>query len=77
MKEPGVCSSLITEVRVRKTVRAVPVHMDNTATRHVSSRTKHITLLFFWSRLVNEGAITIHYIPAGHHLDDIGTNFVH
>ena len=56
---------------------------DNTATLHVignqafSSRTKHIALRFFYVReLVNDGAITIHYIPTENQLADIGTKFL-
>ena len=58
----------------------VPVNIDNTAILHVicnqafSSRTKHIALRFFYAReLVNDGAISIYYIPTENQLADIGT----
>ena len=61
----------------------VPVNIDNTAILHVicnqafSSRTKHIALRFFYAReLVNDGAISIHYIPTENQLADIGTRFL-
>ena len=61
----------------------MPVNIDNTATLHVignqafSSRTKHIALRFFYIReLVNDDAISIHYIPTDNQLADIGNKFL-
>ena len=80
MKEAVFCSNMLIELGVGKEFEKVPLHIDNTATLHVignraySSRTKHITLRFFFSReLVSEGKITIHYISAEDRLADIVT----
>ena len=80
MKEAVFRSNMLIELDFGKEFEKVPLHIDNTATLHVignraySSRTKHITLRFFFSReLVSEGKITIHYISAEDRLADIVT----
>ena len=83
MKEAVFCSNMMKELRFGTQFEQVPVNIDNTATLHVignqafSSRTKHIALRFFYVReLVNDGAISIHYIPTENQLADIGTKFL-
>ena len=80
MKEAAFCSNMLTELGFGKDFEQVPLHINNTATRHVigdrafSSRTKHIALRFFYIReLVKESKITPHYISTERQLDDIGT----
>lgn len=83
MKEAVFCSNMMKELGFGTQFEQVPVNIDNTATLHVignqafSSRTKHIALRFFYVReLVNDGAISIHYIPTENQLADIGTKFL-
>ena len=80
MKEAVFCSNMLTELGFGKEFAQVPLYCDNAATLHAlgnrsfSSRTKHITLRFFFIReLVTEGKISIHYIPTDDNPADIGT----
>lgn len=80
MKEAVFCSNMPTELGFCTERGQVPLHIDNTATRHVianrayGSRTKHIALRFFYIReLVTENRISTHYIPTERQLADIGT----
>ena len=56
MKEAVFCSNMLTELGFRKEFAKVPLYCDNTVTLHAlgnqsfSSRTKHITLRFFFIR---------------------------
>ena len=83
MNEAVFCSNMMKELGSGTQFEPVPVNIDNTATLHVidnqafSSRTKHIALRFFYVReLVNDGAISIHYIPTENQLADIGTKIL-
>ena len=74
------CSNMITELGFGKEFEQVPLHIDNTATLHVignrafSSRTKDITLRFFYLReLVKNKMITTHYISTERQVADNGT----
>ena len=79
MKEAVFCSNVTTELGFGKEFDQVPLHIDNTATRHAidnrafSSRTKHIALRFYIHELVKENKITTHYISTENQLADIGT----
>lgn len=83
MKEAMFYSNTMTELSSGQQVGQVPMHMDNTATLHVignqrySSRTKHIDSRFFYIReLVEEGKITIHYIPTQSQFAHIGPSLL-
>ena len=83
MKEALFCSNMMNELGFGTQFEQVPVNIDSTSTLHVignqafSSRTKHIALRFFYVReLVNDGAISIHYISTENHLADIGTKLL-
>ena len=79
MKEAVFCSNMLTELGFGKEFEQVPLHIDNTATLHVignrafSSRTKHITLRFFYTRELVKNKIATHYISTDRQLADIGT----
>ena len=79
MKEAVFCSKMLTELGFGKDFEQVPLHINNTATRHVigdrafSSRTKHIALRFFYIRELVKNKITTHYISTDRQLADIGT----
>ena len=80
MNEAVFCSNMMKELGSGTQFEQVPVNIDNTATLHVirnqafGSGTKHIALRFFYAReLVNDGAISIYYIPTENQLADIGT----
>ena len=80
MKEAVFCSNRLTGLGFGKEFAQVTLYCDNTATLHAlgnrsfSSRTKHITLRFFYIReLVSEGRISINYISTDNNPADIGT----
>ena len=82
MEEAVFCSNMM-ELGFGTQFEQVPVNIDNTATLHVignqafSSRTKYIVLRFYYVReLVNDGAISTHYIPTENQLADVGTKFL-
>lgn len=80
MKEAVFCSNMMTELGFGQQFGQVRLNIDNTATLHFisnrafSSRTKHIALRFCYIRgLVDEGKVSILYIPTEHQLADLGT----
>ena len=63
--------------------KCVSIHIDNTSALHVagnktySSRAKHVALRLFYVReIIQEGKISIQYIPTELNRRDIGTKFL-
>eukprot|EP00752_Nemacystus_decipiens_P015693 g14006.t1 len=80
MKEVIFCTNMMTELGFGSEFRSAPLYIDNTATLNVignqtfSGRTKHVALRFFYIReIMEEGRISIHYVPTEDNLADIGT----
>ena len=73
----------MTELGFGKLLNSVPLFVDDTGVLHIagnstySSRTRHITLRFFFPiELIKEGRITIHHVATMKQLDDIETKFL-
>ena len=74
---------MMTELGFGKLLNSVPLFVDDTGVLHIagnstySSRTRHITLRFFFPiELIKEGRITIHHVATMKQLDDIETKFL-
>ena len=83
MKEAVNCAGMMEELGFEETFKCVPVHIDNTSALHVagnktySSRAKHVVLkVFYVHEIIQEGKVSIHYIPTQFNIPDIGTKFL-
>ena len=83
MKGAVYCTGMMGEVGFEEMFKCVSIHIDNTSALHVagnktySSRAKHVALRLFYVReIIQEGKISIHYIPTEFNIADMGTKFL-
>ena len=81
LKEAINCAGMLGELGFVETFKCGPIHNDNSSPLHVawnktySWLAKHVALrLFYAPDIIQEGTITIHYLPIEINVADIGTN---
>ena len=83
MEEAVYCANMLQELGFGDTFKLVPLHIDNTSAPHVagnhtfSSHAKHVALRLFYVReIVQEGKVSIYYVPTEDNVSDLRTKFL-
>ena len=83
MKEAVYCAGMMGELGFEETFKCAPIQIDNTSALHVarnktySSRAKHVALrLFYVCEIIQQGEISIRFIPTEFNTADIETKFL-
>ena len=83
MKEEVYCANIMQELGFGEKFKRVPLHIDNTSALHVagnhtfSSSAKHVALRLFYIReIVQEGKVSIHYVPTEDNIFDLETKLL-
>ena len=82
-KEAVYCANMMPELGFGEKFKCVPLHIDNTSALHVagnhtfSSSAKHVALRLFYIReIVQEGKVSIHYVPTEDNIFDLETKLL-
>ena len=74
---------MMEDLGFKETLKCIPIHIDNTSALHVagnktySSSSKPVVFsLFYFCDIIQEGKISIQYIPTELNRRDIGTKFL-